>query len=106
MMNTKTRGTMDVYNVPNCNTLTKVAINAGFISIEQVMLYDEQLKKGCKYTFTGKRDYVAFTPEDYKQAWREYSKNADALSSEYADMRKAFTYALRIYRRRYGEIFA
>ena len=105
--NTLIRGTMDVLNVPNCNTLTKVAMNSGCISIEPAVRRDEHLKDNkCHYTYVGTMTFICFTPEEYKQAWHEYAKTADKLSSEYEDMRKAFSYALKVYRRRYGEIFA
>lgn len=103
---TDIRGTMNVYQVPGDGLIVKVAINAGAISIEPGNRFDENLDKGCKYTYTGKSRFMVFTPEDYKNAWREYAKQVDASSEEYQRMRKAFTFALKMYRRKYGEIFA
>lgn len=103
---TDIRGTMSVFQVPGDGLIIKVAINAGNISIEPGNRFDEALEKGCKYSYTGKRRFIVFTPEDYKSAWHEYAKQVDKNSEEYMRMRQAFSYALRMYRRKYGEIFA
>lgn len=96
-----------VRKVPGDGLVIRVCVSADMIEIYPDIKYSDELKSGSKYDFThtSKIDFYRFAPEDYKYFWKDYRKSDDfAMHGD--RMRVALQYALKVYRRYYGEIFA
>lgn len=91
-------------NVPGEGLVIKVIVNSEAITL-MPELYGPDDHTG-EFIITHTQTIYSFRPEAYKRFWKWLSTSNERSFTQHPErMRAALNFALRIYRRKYGEIF-